>query len=68
MKLLQNEHYDLFDARFIRFEWNLPTLTPSVLYFTSMNEADDNHQCVVVPTMKTSVSRAMNSTLEDVNL
>ena len=68
MQVLQNEYLDLFDVRFIHFEWNSPTVTPSVMCFTPNSEVDNNHHCVLFPTMKSSESHAMKSTFDDVYL
>ena len=49
MRLLQNHYFDQFDACFIHFEWNSPTVTPSVVRFTPNSETNNNQEFVVVP-------------------
>ena len=48
MQVLQNEHCDVFDAHFIRFEWNSLIPTPSFVCFTPISEVDKNQEFVVV--------------------
>ena len=68
MRLSPNHHFDAFKACFICCHWNPLTVTPSFVCFPPNSEADNNHQCIVVLTMKTLVSRAMKYTFEDVYL
>ena len=49
MEALQNEHCDVFDAHFIRFQWNSLTLTPSFVCFAPNSEVDKIQEFVVVP-------------------
>ena len=61
MQVLQNEHFDLFDTRFIRFELNSLADTLSVVCFTPNSEADNNHQFVVAPIVRISTCITIKS-------
>ena len=44
MRFFKNYYFDLLDNRFIPFEWNSLTVTPSVMCFTPNSEAENNYQ------------------------
>ena len=63
MQVLQNEHCDVFDAHFIRFEWNSLTPTTSFVCFTPNSEMDKNQEFVVVPIVCIGMNTKLKSIL-----
>ena len=61
MRLLQNRYFDLFEACFIRYDWDSPTVAPSLMCCPPNSKAENNYQSVVVWIVRITISTTIKS-------